>query len=71
MTIRVVIPVYTADLEKKIRAKYQVLSPVARAKIVRYGSEHITPQTIEHFKDTYELKPTSVRNFESKYMSEI
>jgi hypothetical protein len=29
------------------------------------------PQTIEHFKDTYDLKPTSVRNFKSIYTSEI
>ena len=53
------------------RGKYQIMSPVERADIGKYASQHSTPQTIAHFKSRFNLKRTSVRNLKSKYLGEL
>ena len=60
--------VYASSPESKKRGRYQILSP---ADIGRYATQHSTPQTVAHFKDKYNLKATSVRNFKAKYLKEI
>jgi hypothetical protein len=35
------------------RGKYQIMSPVERAEIGKYASQHSTPQTIAHFKSRF------------------
>jgi len=52
------------------RGNYQILSPADRAEVGKYASQHSTPQTLAFFKDKYNLKATTVRNFKAKYLSE-
>ena len=63
--------VYTSSPESKKRGRYQILSPADKAEVGRYATQHSTPQTVSHFKDKYDLKATSVRNFKAKYLKEI
>ena len=62
---------YTSSPESKKRRRYQILSPADKAEVGRYATQHFTPQTVAHFKDKYDLKATSVRNFKVKYLKEF
>ena len=54
-----------------MRGRYQILSLADKTEVGRYDTQHSTPQIVAHFKDKYDLKATSVRNFKAKYLKEI
>ena len=46
--------------ESKKRWRYQILSPADKAEVGRYATQHSTPQTVAHFKDTVECQMARV-----------